>query len=144
MNTPQELTEQMVKKTDQELKDMFAKQADWSPQALDAARAELSKRGVNVEAVAAQPQRGSCPKCSKTDIQRPFTWGAFAASIVLLFLGGALIQAFQTHMSLPIEILCDVLSLGLLAMVVWTFFSALRGKNRCKACGHKWKGKAGA
>ena len=142
MNTP-ELTKQMVNKTDQDLKDMFAQQADWSPQALDAARAELSKRGVNVAALAAQTQVGGCPKCSKTDIRQPYRWGAFAASVVVLFLGGALIQAFQAHMSRSflIETLCDFASLALVVVVIWTFFSALLGKNCCKTCGHRWKGK---
>lgn len=45
----------MAEKTDQQLQDMFARPADWSPQALDAARAELQKRNVSPVEIASQP-----------------------------------------------------------------------------------------
>jgi hypothetical protein len=58
MKTPQELAEQMAAQTDQQLQDMFARPADWTPQALDAARAELQKRGLRpVEAAPPPPNK---------------------------------------------------------------------------------------
>jgi len=87
-------------------------------------------------------QQSSCPKCSATDVRRPFSWGAFGVSIVVFFLGGALIQALQSRgRSFAVEMFCDTLSMCIVVSVIWIFFSALLGKNRCKACGHRWRGK---
>ena len=51
MNTPQNLTGQMAEKSDQQLLDMLKKASDWSSGALEAARAELVKRGVSLDGV---------------------------------------------------------------------------------------------
>ncbi|HZF01484.1 MAG TPA: DUF4328 domain-containing protein [Methylomirabilota bacterium] len=48
METSQNLAAQMAEKGDEELLAMLAKQDDWSPLAIDAARAELDKRNVDV------------------------------------------------------------------------------------------------
>jgi TM2 domain-containing membrane protein YozV len=55
MRTPQELANLMAQKTDQQLLDMFGRAEDWSPVALDAARAELQKRGIRPVEVAPPP-----------------------------------------------------------------------------------------
>jgi hypothetical protein len=54
MKTPQELAQQMATQTDQQLQDMFSRPADWTPEALDAARAELRRRGIQPAEVAPQ------------------------------------------------------------------------------------------
>jgi hypothetical protein len=48
MSTPQELEKQMTEKTEQELQTMFARPDDWTPEELNAARAELQKRNIPV------------------------------------------------------------------------------------------------
>jgi hypothetical protein len=53
--TAEELAVRMAEKTVQQLLDMFVRPAEWSPQALDAARAELQKRNVRPVAIASQP-----------------------------------------------------------------------------------------
>ena len=56
MNTPQELERLMAEpKTDQELEDMLRYPEDWTPQALDAARAELQRRKNPPKEVASPP-----------------------------------------------------------------------------------------
>jgi hypothetical protein len=93
----------------------------------------------------------SCPKCSKTDIRRPYGWGAFGISIVVLFVGAAIVQAVIPEKAIEagqVSFAAQELSGGiqtcLVVAVIWTFFSALLGKNRCKACGHRWKDRARA
>ncbi|MBL9114338.1 MAG: hypothetical protein JNJ83_04975 [Verrucomicrobiaceae bacterium] len=46
----------MAEKTDAQLLDMFPNANDWTPQALDVAREELSKRGLPIPAVKLPPQ----------------------------------------------------------------------------------------
>jgi len=56
MSTPQELAAQMATRTEQQLQDMFARPADWSKEVLNAAKAELEKRGIRIVVVPAQQQ----------------------------------------------------------------------------------------
>jgi hypothetical protein len=62
MNTPQEFAGLMAEKTDQQLRDMFGRRDDWSPQALDAARAELQRRNIRPVVV----MELLCPECLGT------------------------------------------------------------------------------
>lgn len=56
MSTQSTLPSMMAEKTDQELLDMFSRPADWTPDAIDAARAELQKRGLRpIESSPQQP-----------------------------------------------------------------------------------------
>jgi hypothetical protein len=48
MDAPQNLVEQIAGKSDEELLAMLAKQDDWSPEAINAARAELDKRNIDI------------------------------------------------------------------------------------------------
>jgi hypothetical protein len=146
MTSPQELAAQMADKADQELQEMFARPADWSAQALDAGRMELTKRNIDVETVAAMPksQGLSCPKCSQTDIRRPFRWRDFQISILLAFIASTAFEVITARLSsnslllkLP---LVSVLTCCLV-LPCWTFFSALLDMKRCRTCSHRWKGK---
>jgi hypothetical protein len=47
MNTPGDLAQKMAAKPDQELLAMFASPDDWTPEALDCAKVELRKRGLD-------------------------------------------------------------------------------------------------
>ncbi len=88
-----------------------------------------------------------CPKCSKTDIQRHFGWGAFVIStVVAVFVTGDLDEAIKPPKEIQalfgdfgLQVLKDAIVTFLIVAVIWMFFSALVGKNRCKACGHRWK-----
>ncbi len=87
----------------------------------------------------------SCPKCAKTDIRKPYGWVAFGIAIGALVLRGILEQVVvdSGRPSFAVETFFATAAMIVLIAVVWTFFSALLGKNKCKACGFKWKkGKA--
>src|ERR1051325_3462866 len=47
MTAPRNLAQKMAEKSDQELLAMFASPDDWTAEALDCAKAELRKRGLN-------------------------------------------------------------------------------------------------
>lgn len=47
MTTPRDLAQKMAEKTDQELLAMFASPDDWTTEAIDSAKAELRKRGLD-------------------------------------------------------------------------------------------------
>ena len=145
MTLPEELAPQMAGKTDQELQEMFARPEDWSAQALGAARMELTKRNINVKAVPVmqKSQELSCPKCSKTDIRRPFRWRDFQISVVSAFIASAAFEVITARLSSN----CLLVKIPLVAVLIccfglpcWTLFSALFGQNRCKTCGYHWKG----
>lgn len=78
-----------------------------------------------------------CPNCASTNIQRPYGWGAFVVSIVALVLltlfTSFLMLSSDSMMGHGVAILCAILG------VIWTFLSALFGKNRCRKCEAKWK-----
>jgi hypothetical protein len=85
----------------------------------------------------------SCPKCSKLDVAQPFGCGAFVFSIVAFFVVGGIIQAVRSAGTpgFQLENLLDFASVCVVVSVIWILLSALFGKNRCKACGHRWKRK---
>jgi hypothetical protein len=110
----------------------------------------------------------TCPKCSKTDIHRPFGgWRWFLASIVLLCLSNKLLELqlikvtesffspydlipspFSQKKEIPIEVINKaqtaaaapfyVVNVCLILFAVWMLYIALFGKNKCAACGHRW------
>ena len=146
MTSPQELAAQMADKTDQELQEMFARPADWSAQALDAARIELTKRNINVEAVRAMPksQELSCPRCFKTDIHRPFRWRDFQISVLLAFIASTAFEVITARLSsnsILVKIPLIAVLTCCLILPCWTFVSALIDMKRCRTCGYRWKGK---
>ena len=51
MSAPENLSAQMADKTNDELLAMFKRPEDWLPEALDAARAELQRRGVDTSTI---------------------------------------------------------------------------------------------
>jgi hypothetical protein len=55
MNTPQQLAEKKAEKTDAQLLDMVPTANDWTPEALDAGRAELQKRNLPIPPAASPP-----------------------------------------------------------------------------------------
>jgi hypothetical protein len=55
MNPPENLPAQMADKTNDELSAMFKSPQDWLPEALDAARAELQRRGIDASAIPVGP-----------------------------------------------------------------------------------------
>ena len=50
MSAPQDLAQKMAEKSDQELLAMLETPADWTPEALDAAKAELKTRDTDTKA----------------------------------------------------------------------------------------------
>jgi hypothetical protein len=83
----------------------------------------------------------SCPQCSGNDIRRPFGWRVFGIAIVAFVLNGILMLAFEKarSSSYVVETMFDAASVCVFVSLLWTFFSALLGKNRCKTCGFRWK-----
>ncbi len=55
MNTPSNIEAQMAHKTGEELSAMFKTPGDWLPEALDAARAELRRRGIDATTIPVGP-----------------------------------------------------------------------------------------
>jgi len=88
-------------------------------------------------------QLSSCPKCSATNVRTPFSWLAFGVSFLAIFFVGGGIQTLKGKVpwNFFLEMLCNTASMCVVVSFIWIFFSALLGKNRCKACGHRWKGK---
>lgn len=90
----------------------------------------------------------SCPKCSKTDIKRATSKIAFVIFLVALLLWNPFLA---TLVFVPLMSL-EVFSLGSLKMInaaayLWLAFAVYKTwprKNRCRACGHRWKRKASA
>jgi hypothetical protein len=147
MTLPQDLAAQMAGKTDHELQDMFACSADWSEQALGAARMELTKRNITVEAVPAAPksQGLSCPKCSKTDIREPFGWRDFRISVFAALIASSAFMLLSERLSsssLLVRLPLAIVPACLLVLACWTGLGALFDIKRCKTCGYRWSGKA--
>jgi len=86
MNIPPELTDRMVEKSDAELQLMFAKAEEWTPQALDAARAELQKRSIAIPKLPPPPPQLSEAERRKKRLKRDgwllLIGGLIASSIV--------------------------------------------------------------
>jgi hypothetical protein len=55
MHTPEEMAAAMADKSNEELSAMFGRPDDWQPEALEAARAELQRRGIDPAAVVGGP-----------------------------------------------------------------------------------------
>lgn len=83
----------------------------------------------------------SCPKCSSTDIRRPYGGKAFVIWLIASVLNAILMEVFgeNRRSSFVVEILFDTLCFLLLVSLVWLLVDSLSGKNRCKKCGYKWK-----
>jgi len=80
--TRHDLAKTMAEKTDEQLLDMFAESWEWTPEALDAARAELRQRAVPLPPESAQ-QIALRPQKISRGLPPVLFWG------VLLVLGGA-------------------------------------------------------
>ena len=106
------------------------------------ATAETQKLPTGEPAAVQTSSKGlSCPKCSSTDIRRPFGWGAFGISIVVFFVGGEFLELWVPSNFMLMQF-HDAACTCILVSVIWIFCSAAFGKNRCKACKYSWKGKA--
>jgi hypothetical protein len=71
MDADQNLAKQMAEKPNDELLEMLRLPEHWRPEALDAARAELQRRGVDTSAVKIWPPTTpwqACPRCHGTSI----------------------------------------------------------------------------
>jgi hypothetical protein len=82
-----------------------------------------------------------CPNCSKADIRRHFGWRAFAVSIGVYLLVSVVLYSSRrfTEQVFILSLLDGFVSTCVVVSVVWIFFSALVGKNRCRECGHRWR-----
>jgi len=67
MNAPQNLALQMAEKPNDQLLQMLRRPDDWLPEALDAARAELQRRGVDASTIRIGPPT-ICPECNSERI----------------------------------------------------------------------------
>ncbi len=143
--------------TDHDLLAMLKAPAhEYTPFALDVAREELARRGgretleariseqtVQQEAAAEKARlaisKGLCPRCEKSDIRRhsgcatplvlAIAWIGFSVALPLLMPHpGAVGIAFLAF----VYGTCGVL-------VLITATSALFGRHKCRACGHKWR-----
>lgn len=65
MNTPEDLAQKMAAKSDRELLAMFTSPNDWTAEALDSAKAELRKRGL--DSSGERPPSGSPPEIDQRD-----------------------------------------------------------------------------
>ena len=65
MNTPGDLAQKMADKSDRELLAMFASPDDWTAEALDSAKAELRKRGL--DSPSERPPSGCPPETDGRD-----------------------------------------------------------------------------
>src|SRR5688572_14724003 len=74
MTTPRDLAQKMAKKSDQELLAMFASPDDWTAEALDSAKVELRKRGLDSpsECPPPEPERSVAFENDRPDIYEFF------------------------------------------------------------------------
>lgn len=85
MSPPHDLPQQMAAKTDQELAAMFASPGDWTTEALEAAKVELQRRGIDTATIEGAPIR--CPHCHSTQLtanKRGFGLGGAAVGGIAL------------------------------------------------------------
>ena len=86
MNPAQTLAEKMAEKPDQHLHDMLARPADWTPEALDAAKKELERRGIENRSIPvpdAAPPPLPIPDCELTPSGRKRFLKATTTDIVI-------------------------------------------------------------
>jgi len=103
MDMPDNLQSQMAGKTDEQLLSMFQRPEDWLPETLAAARAELGRRNLSAETMAAAPSAGDeaaelpAPTSEPRviDYRRQAHLGIPFGYILQLF-GGALLR-FETN-----------------------------------------------
>lgn len=112
MTTPRDLAQKMAEKSDQELLAMFASPDDWTPEALECAKAELRKRGIDIPGEG-PPLEPEAERDDRPDIYKYFGTYSNEEARVLL-------DAFVKH---DIDFTLDVNSMGLADM------SAFRAAN---------------
>ena len=130
MNTPQEFAAQMAEQTDQQLQEMFARPTDWTQQALEAARAELEKRGFHFVSAAAQSKADVLPAVglSKSAIQKlglrqlaGMVWRRMRAVAIVSIcsaVGGLMLIALAGDHESPIFILAAFACVGGIALTL--------------------------
>ncbi len=82
-------------------------------------------------------RHNSCPKCGNTDIRRTIGWETFGICVLLLLVSAWVFGAVDPP-SFFLHCIRDAVAVA----VIVTFFAALLGKNRCRACGNRWKGRS--
>jgi hypothetical protein len=82
-----------------------------------------------------------CPRCASEYIEpRSLQWKRFMIYLVVFIVveGIAQLAGSESDEGGLIEGLLDLAGIGCFGIMVWAFFAALFGKNRCVACGYKW------
>ena len=126
MTTPQILDSQMAERTNEELLEMFERREDWLPEALEAARIELQRRGIEIK----PEEKEEEPRASRLLSFKSQAAIGIVPGIIMQFFG----QALRDHGmgdSRPVHSL--FLHLGLLALTAdaWPFGGSTRQ--------HTWK-----
>jgi hypothetical protein len=107
----------------------------------------------------------TCPRCANTTIRLPFVgWKAFQTSLAVYFMSLFTVSKFietaarkaneprpedfifnpfvqktpRAYVPPDYSPLFIIAALGL-CVIVFLFFSALKGHHTCEACGHRWK-----
>ena len=78
MSAPENLPGQMAEKTNDQLLEMCRRPVDWLPVALDAAKAELRRRGVEASPIASPIARGPSPRPEGQPLFLRIMFGAYA------------------------------------------------------------------
>lgn len=148
----QQLRERISKLSNPELLQILkAPPDDYTPLALGIAREELARRGgedaIQLQVPLEVPKESesglderACPKCDGTDIRKHSGCGsvviAVVISIVLAIVSGL---SGQSESMMPIVVVASIAMAFSFAAILLTGFSALFGKNKCKACGNRWR-----
>lgn len=140
MKTTPEIEARISQKTNDELLEILRKPDDWQPDMVDAARAELQNRNVDITGVAPavgqQKQAVACPKCGASNPKKRFFGGSKGGAIACFVLGGFFAV---DELSRPGG---DPTVLLLTAVFVLAGIAALTGKRyKCASCGTKFNAK---
>jgi hypothetical protein len=101
---------------------------------------------ASVSAPAPLPARAKplcCPKCFKTDIQRPSSKVVFAVWVVAFLLWPSILNRVFFVLLLSIipmrAMTLETINSIVLILLFYAVYKTWPRRNRCKACGHRWK-----
>jgi hypothetical protein len=144
--------ETLVGQSDEQLLQMLTEPSDqYSPVALEVARAELDRRGgeesvrsrmadaasataAAEQKVAAALAKGLCPKCESAEISKHSGWVAVVVAIGLT-VGLWMLVSKAVYVGVIWVVAAAIMPL----VTIYIVGTALFGRNKCKACGAKWR-----
>jgi len=128
MTAPQILDSQMAERTNEELLEMFERREDWFPEALEAARVELQRRGIEIK----PEEKEEEPRASRLLSFKSQAAIGIVPGIIMQFFG----QALRDHArGQGLLIVALVLSVAGYVSFIWGCVGYSAGKGYTKWLG---------